>query len=100
MNILLIIIGIIAVLWILGKVMSASQDIKIIEQTPNHPSRLSKEIYPVGSGSCYSRSGDRHIWDYGSYDESFGPLDRRCKYCGEKEYKLITQNEWKSSFQL
>ena len=98
MNTLLIIVGIIAAFWIIGKMIWMSQDKREIELNPNHPVKLSKKLFPVGSGNCPVRNNDRHIWDYGNFDESMGPTTRTCKHCGKQEYRMIVSNKWDSFY--
>jgi len=71
-----IILVILAGLWVFGKIIWGIQDRKELDINPNHPSKISSSDFPVGSGSCPSRNGDRHIWDYGSYDNNSGPSSR------------------------
>lgn len=66
MNSISIVLAILAGIWVLGKLIWALQDRKELDITPNHPSKLSKSLFPIGSGTCSERRGDRHIWDYGS----------------------------------
>lgn len=97
MSSILIVIGILAALWVFGKIILGVQDQKELEINPNHPSKLSKRIFPVSSGTCRVRNGDRHIWDYGHYEDEWGPSRRCCKYCGEIEFRMLTTNtnEWR-----
>lgn len=94
MNSILIVIGILAALWVFGKIIWGVQDQKELEINPNHPSKLSKTIFPIGSGTCPARNGDRHIWDYGHYEDDWGPSSRYCKHCGKHEHRMLTTNEW------
>jgi hypothetical protein len=95
MNVILIIVGIIAIMWVLGKIVWSVQDNNEMDINPNHPSKLSKSAFPIGSGACPSRNGDRHIWDYGSYEDDLGPHNRFCKHCGKYEHRMFTTGEWK-----
>ena len=95
---LIIIIVIIAILWVGGRMIWSSQDQKELNLNPNHPSKLSSKMFPIGSGSCPARGNDRHIWDYGHYDDSNGPLKRYCKHCGKSEYRYMTADHgWMDS---
>ena len=49
MNTVIWIIVVIGILWLLGRIRWSSQDAKIQEITPNHPSMISKKTFPVGS---------------------------------------------------
>lgn len=94
MNSFLIVLAILAVLWIFGKIIWGVQDQKELGINPNHPSKLSKSAFPIGSGTCPVRNGDRHIWDYGSYDDDWGPSSRYCKHCGKYESRMLTTGQW------
>lgn len=96
MNTLLIVFGILAVLWIFGKIIWGVQDQKELDINPNHPSKLSSSQFPIGSGTCSARNSDRHIWDYGHYDEEIGPTKRTCKHCGKYESRMLTTGTWEA----
>jgi hypothetical protein len=78
----------------LGMRIRNKEDSDILDLYPNHPSKISKSIFPVGAGKCSARKRDRHIWFYSEYLDEI-PYERTCTYCGYKERKYMTDNKWR-----
>lgn len=95
MQVLIVLIIIVVVLRFLGKMIWNNEDRREVNSTPNHPSNISESKYPIGSGSCSKRNGDRHIWHYGENHENIGPTSRDCKFCGRHEWRFASSSDWR-----
>ena len=96
MKIILIIVIIFVILTVIGKLYQLFQDRNTRIHNPNHPSKFSKRIFPVGSGQCPARKNDRHIWNYENTGEEYGPTNRTCSYCGKEEHRsIIGGSKWR-----
>lgn len=63
-----------------GKRIWNKEDRAILTIDPNHPSLIDRTIFPIGSGKCFARNNDRHMWGYSNYLDEI-PYMRVCTFC-------------------